>query len=152
MSISYVIFGSISENIESQKEYGDLRPKSALYGIYNAVTVIRNKDTVPPLTTDTTRWKQLIIQFEKYSTVKLMNDSIQYFNFVVDTMAKTVTIYNYADTLNKSKFSYVMDSSYLILNGMMSKDSLYMKFKKIDLNSFRLLNRGFHWINEYPYL
>jgi len=149
--ILYSLYSNISQNIKSQKEYGDAMPKINLYGIYNTVTVMRNHDTLPPLDTDTTRWKQLIVQFEKYSMVKMMNDSFRVYNFIIDTVSKKATVYPTSDTLNKSIFNYQSDAVYLTLTGKIKKDSIYMRFKKIDINSFRLLSRGFNWINEYPY-
>jgi hypothetical protein len=42
------------------------------------------------------------------------------------------------------------DSSKLYLEGQLAKDSVRIWFLSQDLNSFRLLSRGFHWINEFP--
>ncbi|MBL0134510.1 MAG: hypothetical protein IPP79_11150 [Chitinophagaceae bacterium] len=80
-----------------------------------------------------------------------MNDSLKRFNFEVDTVAKQVQLYQNNDTLNRSTFTYKADSSELVLNGVWNKDTLYMKFRKYDINKFRLVSRGFNWINEYPY-
>ncbi len=80
-----------------------------------------------------------------------MNDSLKRFNFEVDTVAKQVQLYQNNDTLNRSTFTYKVDSSELVLNGVWNKDTLYMKFRKYDINKFRLVSRGFNWINEYPY-
>lgn len=44
------------------KQYGDSAPSTALKGIYNVKTFIRNKDTLAPLQTDTLRWKQLVLE------------------------------------------------------------------------------------------
>lgn len=145
--IAYILISQVENGIRGQSTYGDKRPKPPLYGIYNSELLVRNNDTIPPLTTDTTRWRQLIIQFEKRATVKLMNDSIQPQNFVVDTLLKTATVFKYNDTLNKTVLNYKVDSVYLTL----SNDSIYYRFKKYDHRNFRLVNRGFRWVNEYPF-
>lgn len=149
--ISSLFYSNISNGISSTKSYGDKRELPPLYGIYNSEFVVRNGDTIPPLTTDTTRWRQLIIQFKDNAQVKIMNDSLKRFNFEVDTVAKQVQLYQNNDTLNRSTFTYKVDSSELVLNGVWNKDTLYMKFRKYDINKFRLVSRGFNWINEYPY-
>jgi len=149
--IAFVLYGNISWGLKMQKQYGDLVPKPYLYGIYNTVTVIRNKDTVQPLTSDTTRWKQLIIPYEKFGKIRLMNDSASWYNFVVDSVKKTITVFSEKDTLNKSRFQFKKDSVWLVLTGKIQQDSVYMRLKRFDPNSFRLVSRGFHWINEYPY-
>ena len=149
--ILYAFYSNISTDIKSEKIYGDTRPKVPLYGLYHTVMVIRNKDTVPPLTTDTTRWKRLAIEYTNFAQIQLMNDSASYYHFIPDTASKTVTIYSDKDTANKSKFIYLSDSNYLSLRGRIKNDSVYIRFRRFDLNAFRLLSRGFHWVNEYPY-
>jgi hypothetical protein len=56
------------------------------------------------------------------------------------------------DTLTKASFNYIKDGDdHLILTGKMGNDSLFVKLKRYDEKRFRLMSRGFHWINEYPY-
>ncbi|MEP7141407.1 MAG: DoxX family protein [Ferruginibacter sp.] len=149
--IADAFFYNITDSIDGSKQYGDSRPRPPLYGIYNSELVTRNNDTIPPLATDTTHWKQVIIQFADYATIKLMNDTTRNYNFKIDTITKTAIIYPSWDTLHKTTFKYIADTSTLILTGKMKDDSIYMRFRRYDINKFRLMNRGFHWINEYPY-
>jgi hypothetical protein len=53
---------------------------------------------------------------------------------------------------NKAFYRYSMPAKdVLLLKGYFKRDSLNITLKKYDPNNFRLLNRGFHWINESPY-
>jgi hypothetical protein len=122
-----------------------------LYGIYNTELLIRNNDTIPPVITDTTMWRQVIIQANRYARIKLMNDTMRNYNFRVDTIAKKAVVFPNWDTLNKATLDYIKDGEYLVLKGRMKNDSVYMKFKRYDEKQFRLMSRGFHWVNEYPY-
>jgi len=149
--IASMLYSNISGSMDAMERYGDNRKLPKLYGIYNIETVVRNNDTLAPLTTDSTRWKQLIIQFEKFAQVKMTNDSLRRFNFIVNDSLKSVLVYTNADTLNKSTLHYEADSTSLLLTGLLGKDSIYMRFRKYDIKNFRLVNRGFNWINEYPY-
>jgi hypothetical protein len=149
--IADALFYGIKGSIDQGKQYGDNAPKPPLYGIYNTELVIRNNDTIPPLTTDTSRWKQVVIQFNDYARIKLMNDTLRNYNFKVDTVLKKAIIYPNWDTLNKTNFNYIKESDYLVLSGRMKNDSLFIKLKRFDEKNFRLMSRGFHWINEYPY-
>jgi uncharacterized membrane protein YphA (DoxX/SURF4 family) len=145
-------YGNISYLRSMMRVYGDLTPKPRLYGIYDVQTFIRNKDTVPPLTTDSTRWKQLVIQSNKYVSFIYMNDRRRRLRFEVDSLIKQAVLYPEDDTLVKSRFSiHPEDSVHLTLNGALKADSLHVLLKKVDLNSFVLISRGFHWINEYPF-
>jgi uncharacterized membrane protein YphA (DoxX/SURF4 family) len=149
--IADAIFYGIKSGIESSNSYGDNAPKPPLYGIYNTELFLRNNDTIAPLTTDTTRWRQIIIQSEKAARIKLMNDTLRRYSFEVDTLTKTALVYPNSDTLTKNRLSYITTGDYLILSGRMKSDSVYMKLKRYDEKNFRLMNRGFHWINEFPF-
>lgn len=149
--IGATFYGEISSGLKRRYQWGDLRPKPPLYGIYNAKLLIRNHDTIPMLLTDSSLCKQLIIQTPQRATVKFMNDSQEYWAFMVDTINRTATVFPYTDTLNKYKLSYKADSASLVLEGKLFQDSVYFQFSKQDIQSFRLMNRGFRWVNEYPY-
>ena len=152
--IADALFYGVKGSLEQGKQYGDNAPRPPLYGIYNTECVIRNSDTIPSLTTDTTRWRQIIVQTNNYARIKLMNDTVRNYNFKIDTLKKEAVVYPVWDTLNKIYFTYTREQDYLILNGKAKNDStntVYMKLKRFDEKSFRLMSRGFHWINEYPY-
>jgi hypothetical protein len=149
--IADALFYGVKGSLDQQKQYGDEAPRPPLYGIYNTELVMRNNDTLAPLTTDTSRWKQLIIQANNYARIKLMNDTVRNYNFQVDTAARKVIVYPNWDTLNKAGFNYTKDSVFLVLTGRMKNDSVYVKLKRYDEKNFRLMSRGFHWVNEFPY-
>ena len=149
--ITDALFSGVKGSIDQGKQYGDNAPKPPLYGIYNTVWVVRNNDTIPPLTTDTSRWKQIIVQSNNYARIKLMNDTLRNYNFKVDTALRKAIVFANWDTLNKINFNYITDADYLTFTGKFKNDSLFIKLKRFDEKNFRLMSRGFHWINEYPY-
>ena len=138
-------------SVESMNKYGDNAPKAPLYGIYNTITVVRNGDTIAPLITDTTSWKQLVIQWSGLAKIKMMNDTSFYYQFKVDTAKHTAIVFSVKDTLSKANFKYFVDTTSLTLIGKMKNDSVYINFKRFDEKNFLLMNRGFHWINERPF-
>lgn len=147
--VSLLVF-NLMGSLEGVKSYGDQRPLPALYGIYNLETMIRNSDTLPPLTTDTLRWKTLVVQTADYAQVKMMDDSMRSFNFRVDTSRHQIVSFSAADTTKKANWSYVHDSTQLVMRGRMLGDSVELYFRPFDIKRFRLVSRGFNWINEYP--
>lgn len=146
-----LIWLTVSDAWGYYKQYGEIAPKPPLYGIYYAETFMRNNAPVPPLQTDTTRWNRLIIGYKDYAAIWLMNDSTKSYHFKIDTLTKTAVLYPLSDTLDKSRFNYLIDPTYLTLTGKIETDSVFIKLKRFDENRFRLVNRGFHWVNEYPY-
>lgn len=141
----------IKNSIHGVSQYGDSRPKPHYYGIYNVQSWTRNKDTVPPMATDTTRWKRLILDFPGFAVAYLMNDSTRSYIFNVDSTFRQVTLYPRTDTSKKYQMSINGDSTLLTIAGVLKGDSVVIRLKKQDLNDFRLVSRGFNWINEFPY-
>jgi len=151
--IGTVVYSTISGVWDEYKNYGDdVTTKAPLFGIYNVETFIKNKDTLPPLLTDSVQWKQLNVAFPGYAIIRTMNDSLKGYSFTADTLKKTLTMTSNSDSTNKSNFSFFYpDSLHLVFAGTMQRDSVYIVMRKFDLRNSRLIGRGFHWINEYPY-
>ena len=150
--IGYVLVTEIYDGIKRKKQWGDDVPKPTLYGVYEAETFLRNNDTILPLITDSTRWRRMIIQWEGYATVKLMNDSTKVYEFNSDTINRTVSMHLIRDTVNKYVMYYEQPAkNRLILKGKLHDDSLTIFMNRFDEAKFRLINRGFHWITEKPY-
>jgi len=146
------LFGSIVSVMMGASQYGDNAKKPPLYGIYKVDTFVRNNDTIPPLTTDTSRWSRLVISYINNARIRTMNDSTKYISFKVDTQARKIVINTYADTLSKYNFTYTKPQpDVLILTGKWKQDSLKIKFKRFDEKHFLLMNRGFRWITDYPF-
>jgi len=149
--IAFVLFMNISQAIEGLSQYGDAAPKPPLYGIYTVKSFVRNHDTIAPLTTDSTRWRNLIVNWPGVSTVKMMDDRMVYYAFKPDTVQKNMVMYSYNDTANKSTLAYsFIGKDTMQLRGKWLGDSVLITMKKFDLNNFLLISRGFHFINEYP--
>jgi uncharacterized membrane protein YphA (DoxX/SURF4 family) len=149
--IVFIVGLTLEDAWDAQKKYGDKSPKPPLYGIYYTETFVRNKDTIPPLDTDTTRWNRMIIAYKDFSSIRLMNDSTRYYHFKIDTLAKTALVYPGWDTVHKNRFHYIKDTAYLTLSGRMKNDSVTIRLKRFDEDKFRLVNRGFHWVSEFPF-
>ncbi len=150
--ILYIVIINILQSLGALIKYGDESPKPPLYGIYNIEYFIRNNDTIAPLATDTTRWKKLIVSYPEYSFVQFMNDSTKGFAFKPDIIKKRIEMFSYNDTTKKSNLVYSFpQKNILLLTGKLDSNSVVIKMKKYDLKNFRLINRGFHWVNEYPY-
>ncbi|NML19248.1 hypothetical protein HHL16_00115 [Pseudoflavitalea sp. G-6-1-2] len=149
--VAFVLISTFYGAFTAQSMYGAKAPKPPLYGIYYTEDFTRNNETVVPLTTDTTRWKRLIIPSAKYATAQLLNDSIKRFMINIDTVAKTVEFTPPSDTLAKSRFSYKADPPYLTMSGVVKNDTIRIRLKRFDEKQFLLMKRGFHWVNEFPY-
>lgn len=135
-----------------QLNISDENHRPELYGIWKAKTFVRNNDTIPPLTTDNSRWNYLLIERKNKAIVKTMTDELLKHVFITDTTQNRISLYHENNAKDSLNFKYeVENSKYLKLNGKLEKDSLSIIFTKIELEKFPLISRGFHWINERPF-
>ncbi|MEL6676494.1 MAG: DoxX family protein [Bacteroidota bacterium] len=142
----------ITQGVSAQKNYGEKKPKPPLFGIYEVDQFVLNQDTLPPLTTDTTRWQRLL--FERWGGVRLqkMDDSYERLSVEVDSSLAELNLWPRQDTVNQYTFSYQwMDSTQLEMQGIWAGDTLWMQMRRKGPEDFQLMNRGFRWINEYPH-
>lgn len=149
--IGYVLYTQIAGGLEARSQYGTTREHPPLYGLYDVDTFVVNGDTLAPMLTDSLRWHKLFIDYN-YAGTQMMNDRIQRYAFEADTLAQTLTMWTFADTTNK----HVLDYTYptpdaMTLQGVWDADTLSIHLSPFDLNQFLLVNRGFRWVNEYPF-
>tara|TARA_R110001632_G_scaffold2297_4_gene10067 strand:- start:852 stop:2132 length:1281 start_codon:yes stop_codon:yes gene_type:complete len=149
--IGYTLFLYIDGNLDySKQKYGS--PKPLLYGIYDATTFVINNDTLPPLLTDEIRWKKLICDsnFSNRIIIKGMDDKNTWYKYTIDSLKNNIEMIATRDSTDIYNLHYVKKDSVLFLKGTWKKDSIEIKMDEFDLNKFYLINRDFHWINEYP--
>lgn len=150
--VGYTLIMTVYGSYSALDQYGDAAPRPPLYGIYDVNIFVKNNDTIPPLKTDKERWDKLVINYEGYANVKMINDSSQGYAFEPDTVAKKIIMYSYDDTTNKAAFAYAYpEKDILEMRGKWNADSFYIRMKIFDHNNFLLVKRGFNWINEWPF-
>lgn len=135
-------------NYVAKSKYKGARPH--YYGIYNVTAWTRNGQDVPLLITDSARWKRMTVDFDGFATVFYTNDSMKTYVFKPDSAFSHITLYPRGDTAQKALMDIRQDSLGLALSGIMSGDTVSIRLLKLDENRFLLVNRGFHWVNEYP--
>lgn len=120
--------------------------KPPFYGVYKVDYFIRGKDTLPPLTTDTTRWNKLVIDYN--ANVQLMSDSTTGYLFTPDTVHHHFVISRHKYILRYT----LLKPDTIMLQGTWKTDSVQIKLVKQPLNgSFPLMSRGFHWVTQQAY-
>lgn len=141
--IGYVLFF----NVVMAFVYGspDDAPKPPFYGVYDVATFIANKDTLKPLTTDTTRWRKLYL--DESANVQLMSDSIIPYRLTIDTIRHHFIISRKKFILRYTQ----LKPDTLLLEGTWKTDSVKIKLVKHGSTTFPLMSRGFHMISELPY-
>lgn len=133
------------------KTYGPGLPKPALYGIWDVEQFSIDGQPQPPLLTDTTRWRRVIFERYDFAALTVMNDAQTYFNTTVDPKKGTLVLAQRRAN-QKLTFAFTRPApDQLILDGENSGHKTHIQLRLEDRNKFLLVNRGFHWIQEYPF-
>jgi hypothetical protein len=152
--ISFSLGYGAVKAVEMTDIYGDKAPKGEFYGLYNVDKFVYKNDTLPPLITDTIRWRQLILESEMFANVRMMNDSINRYSLRIYTENRIMALTDRANEMKRFDFAFLIpDPDHLLFKGTFEGDSvsIYFTKSKAIASEFRLTKRGFHWINEHPY-
>lgn len=149
--IGVFLYNTISTPLEAWAFRSGPEGKSALYGIYYVESFERGDSIIPPLATDSTRWKRIIFSEWNRARIDLMTDSSNQLVYNANTAAQEVVLHPRNDTVEQTRLTYrQLPDDYLTLSGVWQRDSVRIRLKKYDANRFLLVNRGFHWVNETP--
>lgn len=150
--IGWVVINGTVDIVGASHEYGDAAPKPPLYGAYFVKSFVVNHDTVPPLITDSTYWKHMVIQWSGYAQIKFLNDSTRGYTTTIDTVNHTLYLKQRLDTTLTGKLAYNLENDKtMLLKGTLRTDSVVILLTKKTDKDFLLMKRGFRWINEYPF-
>jgi len=149
-----ILYSGISSALEAEKEYGwnSNSKKVPLYGVYNAAYFIRNRDTIPPIETDSLRWKQLVIDgsnWKQSGIIEFGTGKKLFCNIEVDTVKKIIKVQSQSDTTeNYLLYYFTQKGNDILLRGTWKKDSIEVLMNKYDLNNYLLYREKFTWITE----
>ena len=152
----YLVISSFFQSYKFYKEANkitNVRPLKS--GVYDVVKYAKNSDTLPPLTTDSIRWQDMIIEkngmgsIKTYDTMFRMRYGRAYFSISSDTLKHLVHFKkSQQDSLPILTLSYLTpDSNTILLSGKKHTDSLYVELKRSNRH-FQLAERQFHWLSE----
>jgi hypothetical protein len=137
-----LLYKSVTDSLSAAKEFGRYAPPVPLYGIYKTDVFVRNGDTVPPLQTDSLRWKQLVIDggaWKQSGMIELNTDQKIFYTIKADTAKHLLRIQSLTDTA--TSYSLHLDwpsADHLFLEGKWKKDSIQVYLTRYDLQNFPL--------------
>ena len=132
--------------------FGGGAPKSALYGIWNVDQLSIDGQLHPPLLTDAARWHRIVFDSPDAMTFQNMDDSFAHYGAAINTGDKSLALTNFKDKSWKADLKFQRTTAnQLTLDGEMDHHKIHMQLQLVDRNSFTLVARGFHWVQEYPF-
>ena len=151
--LAYVSYATIESSLSRAETSTHNLEEPPLYGVYEVENYVENGDTIPPLVTDTLRWRYLIMdKGERYNgAVKTLSGHFQRFTVATDTVAKALDFKTLRDSALFSLQYDILSEKSLVVKGVMEQDTVQILMTRYGREEFMLANRGFHWINEFPF-
>jgi hypothetical protein len=143
------VYATLHQSAQGRR-FGDRAPRSVLQGVWEVEEFARNADVVPPLVTDTMRWRRVLFAGEGRVSLVLMNDSMRMYRAQVDTAGKTVALIGGTEPVARLAWERPA-ADRLILTGTAGPDSVRVGLRLRPDSSLLLIRRGYRWINERPY-
>jgi len=138
--VGYVLYDNVHGGWQGYQASRVHPKRPPLYGAY---------DVEAPPAGDRLRWRKVAIDFPTAILVRLTDDTVQRFGAKYDEAKNTVTLTLGSGSPSTLAYSRP-DPDHLLLTGNLGPDAVSLRLRKLDPSKFLLLNRGFHWINEYP--
>lgn len=127
-------------------------PPKPLQGVYDVVEFKVDGQVRPPLTSDAERWRRLAFNSWGGLAIRRMDDSRLRYMATINESAKSVTLQTMNTDAPDLSLTYeVTGGGGLVLRGPTDRGVIEVTLSKQPDDAFLLLNRGFHWINEYPF-
>ncbi len=160
----WLVVTPVAEALDAWQRYGNARPKSPLYGIWEVTEhtvagqelpalVSRSGQPRPASAVVSERLRRVVFDNPVAVTVQRMDDSLVTLPGTVDAGARTITLtQDAAGRWKLGTFTYQQpDSATLILEGQLGGRPVRLRMELVEQDSFPLIARGFHWVQEAPY-
>ncbi|MFL6311053.1 MAG: DoxX family protein [Terriglobales bacterium] len=129
------------------------RPLPPLYGIWEVRQMSIDEQPRPPLLTDSARWRRAIFDYPDRMAFQRTDDSFVPYGASVNLPERTLALTKSGDKNWRASFTFQRPAGdQLILDGRMDNHQVHMELQLIDRNSFVLVSRGFHWVQEFKLL
>jgi len=147
---AYVVF-SIREVRENMRIFSGPASRSPLYGIWR-VDDFQVDGREIPAGADLTRWRRLIFDIRTTATVQTMDDASRRLRAQFDEKKRTLTLSRRNEPAWDGVLTYTRpDPNTLTMDGTLGGHQVHALCHSEPIPKFLLTNRGFHWVNEYPF-
>ena len=128
------------------------RPRSPHFGIYDVERFTVNGQMQSATPMDRKQWRRVVINEGGGIAVQTMDDAMTRYRAKEDAARHTFEMSTIYSPYDKIVLTYRNPSpEELVLEGQYAGAPIVATLRKRPVPSFLLNQRGFHWINEYPY-
>jgi hypothetical protein len=144
------VYLTLSRAYGYRSSYGE-QNRPPLYGIWEVEEFETDGKVRPALVTDAQRWRRVIFDYPGRIAIHLMSDSRRRYALKLDSEKHTLNL-SQDDPKWQAAFSYRQpEPDLLVLEGSADGLKIRARLRLAHERQFLLKDRGFHWINEYPF-
>ncbi|WP_307829699.1 DoxX family protein [Antrihabitans stalagmiti] len=154
----WVALGSGYDNwVVWQERNGAGSPKSELYGIWDVQEFTLDGQLLSPLKTDENRWQRIVFDGPETATYQRMDDELEPMlaDFLPNGQLELVTMGDPTGRDVQAPFATLSidrpTPDQLLLRGELHDHPVVIALERVDLDSFTLRNRDFHWVQDSAY-
>jgi len=123
--------------------------RSPLYGVWDVEEFTTGQATA---SASAQRWQRMIFDSPRRTAVQTASDPHQRFLTQLDQEKHTLTLTKREDPNWNAVLTYEQVSPDIItLNGTLEGSEMTARLRRVGDRKFLLTDRGFHWINEFPF-
>jgi hypothetical protein len=156
-SFAYLTITSLMASYHEVEASGIFAPPPPLAGIWDVVEFQRDGKIVPPLTTEATRWKQVLVEDPNFVGVTAMaiipmTGPPDWRIMQMDEQARRIDLVSPEQSQKPTgtlKFAQPAKDT-LVVSGTVDGQTVRVELRQTPEHAL-LTNRGFHWINETPF-
>ena len=135
-------------NVSFWQVGGGGAPRSALHGVWNVERIMIDGQERPAVLNDyDRRWRRVIFDTPQRVTFQRTDDSLARYDAVLDMTARTLEIRKSASRSWRAQFTLERaDEDRLQMNGEMDGQIVNVQLRRVELDTFKLLNSPFRWV------
>jgi hypothetical protein len=129
-----------------------LMPTSPFYGIWNVEELVIDGQAQQALTPEDDRWRRVVFDSPYRLAVQLADQRRIRYNLNLSSEKRLLELTKREDPKWQTALSYeLLGPGRLALAGTLDGRKVRILLRLDPRPDFLLVNRGFHWINEYPF-
>jgi len=127
---------------------GPGEPRSPLYGIWNIDEMSVDEESRPAVLNDyDRRWRRVIFDTPSVVVFQRTDDSFAHYEASIDTSSRAIALTKRNGGTWRASFTFDRPSQdRVVLDGTMDGYKLRLRLRRVDLDTFRLLNSRFRWV------
>jgi hypothetical protein len=148
--VGFTFYDNVHGTMTYLREIRAHKNRPEIYGLWNVDGFLMDGKELPA--SDPHRWRQIVIDYPTWWPVSFTNGSTEPSAFQVKEGASNRLDLQGAKTDPPAIFTWQRpDAQHLIFSGTLGKSPAVIRMSRYDEHKFLLMNRGFHWVSEYPY-